>query len=27
VQTGSFVPEVSLTRPEALAELHRMGEG
>jgi hypothetical protein len=27
VQAGSLVPEVSLTRPEALAELHRMGEG
>jgi betaine-homocysteine S-methyltransferase len=27
VQAGSFVPEVLLTRPEALAELHRMGEG
>ena len=27
VQAGSFVPEVSPTRPEALAELHRMGEG
>jgi hypothetical protein len=23
VQAGPFVPEVSLTRPEALAELHR----
>ncbi len=27
VQAGPFVPEVSLTRPEALAELHWMGEG
>ena len=27
VQAGSFVPGVSLTRPEALAQLHRMGDG